>query len=64
MRMAVRVRLVVIPSADKELRDLSTFAFVASHLFYAIGRHLSTVAEILCLVEKLEEIHTDVQGLI
>ena len=32
MRMAARVRLAIIPSADEALRDLGTFDFFASHL--------------------------------
>ena len=35
LRMAARICLAVIPSADEALRDLGTFAFVASHLFSA-----------------------------
>ena len=60
--MAARVRLVVILSADKALRDLGTFAFVASHLFSAGGLHSSAVVELLCLIERLEELHAKVQG--
>ena len=37
LRMAARIRLAIIPSADEALRDLGTFAFVASHLFSAGG---------------------------
>ena len=64
LQMAARVRLAVIPSADEALRDLGTFTFVASHLFSAGGRHSSAVAELLRLVERLEELHTEVQGMI
>ena len=64
LRMAVRVRLSVIPSADEALRDLGTFAFVASHLFSAGRRHLSAVNKLLRLIERLEELHTEVQGMI
>ena len=39
MPMSARVRLAVILSADEALRDLGTFAFFTSHLFYAGGRH-------------------------
>ena len=62
--MAEMVRLAVILSADDALRDLSTFAFVALHLFSTGGCHLSAVAKILCLIERLEELHTEVQGTI
>ena len=64
LRTNLRVRLACIPSADKKLRDLGTFAFVASYLFSAAGRHASAVAELLCLIKRLEEIHTKVQGII
>ena len=37
LRMATRIRLAVIPSADEALCDLGTFAFVASHLFSTGG---------------------------
>ena len=62
--MAARVRLAVIPYADEALRDLGTFAFVALHLFYARGRHLSAVANLPCLIEILEDLHTEVQEMI
>ena len=55
LRMAARVGLAVTPSADEALRDLGTFAG---------GSHLSAVAELLCLIERLEELHTKVQGMI
>ena len=64
LRMAARVCLAVIPSADKALHNLSTFSFVASHLF-SVGRcHLSAVTKLLRLIERLEELHTKVQGMI
>ena len=53
LRMATRVCLDVIPSADEELCDLGTFAFVASHLFFAGGHHLSAVAKLLRLIGGL-----------
>ena len=64
MHMVTRVRLAVIPSGDKALCDLGTFAFFASHLFFAEGRHSSAVAEILHLIERIEEPHIKVQGMI
>ena len=64
LRTAARVRLVCIPSADETLRDLGTFAFVASHIFSAAGRHVSAVAEILQLIKITEDLHTKVQGMI
>ena len=62
--MAARVRLAAIPSAEEALRDLGTFAFVASHLFSVGGRHSSAVAELLRIIKRLEELHTEVQGMI
>ena len=62
--MSARVRLAAIPSADEELCDLVTFAFVLLHLFSADRRYLSAFAEILCIIERLEELHTEVQGII
>ena len=64
MRMAARLRLSVIQYADEALHNLGTFDFVASHLFYAGGRHLSVVTKLLRLIERLEELHTKVQGII
>ena len=64
MRVAARVCLAVILSADETLRELGTFAFVASHLFSAGRRHSSALAELLCLIERLEELHTELWGVI
>ena len=64
LRTAARVRLAAIPSAEEAFRDLGTFAFVASHLFSAGGQHSSAIAELLRLIERLEELHTEVQGMI
>ena len=64
LQMAARIRLAAIPSADEALRDLGTFTFVASYLFSAGGRHSSAVADLLRLIERLEELHTKVQGMI
>ena len=59
-RTDAQVCLADILSADEALCDLGTFAFVASHLFSAGGRHTSSVAEILCLITRLEELHAEV----
>ena len=61
LRTAARVRLDAISSAEEALRNLGTFDFVASHLFSAGGRHSSTIIELFHLIERLEELHTDVQ---
>ena len=64
LRTSARVRLAVTLSADEALCNLGKFSFVASHLFSAAGRHTSEVVEILCLIERVEELHTKVQGMI
>ena len=60
LRTAARVRLATIPSAYEALRELGIIDFVTSHLLFAGGRHSSAVAELLRLIERLEEIHTKV----
>ena len=60
LRTSTRVHLAVIPSTDESLWDLGAFTFVASCLFSAGGRHLSSVAYILRITEILEELHTEV----
>ena len=64
MQTSARVRLDAIPSADKALQDLGQFAFVALHFFSAGGWQSSSVVEILRLIKRLEELHTEVQGMI
>ena len=64
VRTSARVRNAVIPSVDKAIWELGAFAFVASHFFSASGRHLSAFAELLSLIERLEELHAEVQGII
>ena len=64
LRTAARVRLACILYVDEALRDLGTFDFVASHLFSAAGRHASAVAELLRLIKRLDDLHTEVQGMI
>ena len=61
---AAQVCLATVPSADEALCNLGTFAFVASHLFSASQRHSSVVTELLRLIARLEEVHTEVQGVI
>ena len=62
--MPMRVCLAVIPSADKALRNLRIFAFIEPHPFYPGGRHSSAIANILCIIERLEELHTKMQRII
>ena len=53
-----------LASVEEALHDLGTFAFVASQIFSAGGRHLSIVAKLLSFIESLEELHTEGQGMI
>ena len=64
LQTATIVRLAAILSTDEALRDLGTFTFVTLHLFSAGRRQSSDVAELLRLIEKSEETHTEVQGMI
>ena len=57
-------RLANIPSTDKALRDLGTFAFIVFYLLSAGWIHVAIVAELLCLIDILEKIRTKVQGMI
>ena len=56
--------MACIPYADEALRDLSTFFFVLLHLFSAAGQHTSAVAELLRIIERLEELHIKVKEII
>ena len=58
--MDTRVRLAVISSMDKALRNLGTFAVVALHLFSVGGRHSSAITELLRLIDRMEDLHTKV----
>ena len=60
LRKSARVRLACILSADEALHNLVTVSFVASQLFSVARRHASAVAELLCIVDRLEELHTKV----
>ena len=62
--MAARIQLYAILSVEEALHDLGTFAFVASQLFSTGGWHLSAVSELLHLITRMEELHTEVQGMI
>ena len=64
LRISAMVRLAFIPSADETLRDLGNFDFVALYLFSAGERHSSSVFELLLPIDRLEELHTEVQGTI
>ena len=58
------VRLSAIRSAYEALRDLYMFAIFSLHLLSAGGSHSSAIADLLRLIEILEELHTEVQGII
>ena len=62
--MAAIFCLATIPSANEALCDPGMFDFVALHLLSAGGCHSSTVNKLLCLIERLEGLHTKVQGVI
>ena len=64
LRTAARVRLSAISSTEEALRNLGTFSFVALHFWSEVGRHSSTIAEFLRLIKRLEELHTEVLGMI
>ena len=55
--------LVFIPTVDEALHNLSTFYFVAVHLFYAGGIHATAISEILRFIERIEELYTEVHGI-
>ena len=61
---AAQVHLAAILSADQVLCKLDKFAFVASHILYVGRRHAATVAELLILIERLEEHNTVVKEII
>ena len=60
----MRVCLEDILSSDEALCDLGIFFSVASYLSFVVRRQSSAIVEILCLIEKLEDLHTEVQGII
>ena len=64
LQIDARFRLAVILSADKALLNLGTFAFVVSHLLSAGRRHSYGFAELIRIIERLKELHTEVQGMI
>ena len=64
LRTATRVHMDKSFSTYEALQYLSIFNFIALHLFSVGGIHFSAAAEILRLIERLEEIHTKVRGVI
>ena len=55
LRIFTRVFLDVILSVDETLWNLGTLEFVPLHLLSAVVRHFSAVADLICLIESLEE---------
>ena len=64
LQTSVQIRLEVILYTDEALRDFGKLSFITSHLFSAGGRHASSVMELFVPIEILEEILTEVQGII
>ena len=64
LRTSTRVRLASIRSMEEALLNLGTFAFVVLHLSSAGRWHLSAIAELLCIIERLEDLHTKFQEMI
>ena len=58
-----RVYLVAILSTGEALHYLGTFVFITSYLLSASERHLPDIVEIIRLVERMNELHTEVQGI-
>ena len=49
---------------DEALYDLGTFTFVALHLLSVDRQHTTAIADLPRIIEVLEDIHTDVHGMI
>ena len=62
--MDAKYCLAAIPPTNEVLRDLGMFAFATSYLLSPGGRHSSAVMELLRLIERLEDLDTEVQGMI
>ena len=61
LRMAANLRLMVIPTADKYLRNLGTFDFFLIHLVDLEGSHATLSVELIYLVERLQGLQMEVQ---
>ena len=64
MQTSMGVYIESILSTDEVLSNLGTFTFVALHLFYVGGRNFQAISELLRLIERLEELQTNVQVII
>ena len=64
LRTAARICLEVITSTDEALHDLGIFVFVVYYLLSVGRRHAAAVTDILPIIERLEELHTKMQGMI
>ena len=58
------VRMEAIQYADETLRNLGTFTFFPSHIFYWGGRHLSVVTELFCFIDILKGLQAKVLGVL
>ena len=58
------VFLAVIPPMDKVLYFLGTLSSVVSYLLSTGGRHMAAIAELFCLIEILDYLHTKFRGVI
>ena len=64
LQKATRVLLTATSPTKDALRNLGIFTFIVLYLFYVGGRHSNAVMDLLRLNERLEDLHTDVQGMI
>ena len=64
LQTSMMVRLAAILSMDEALCYLGMFSFVVFYLLSAGGRHSSAVAELLRLIDRLEEIYNKLKGVI
>ena len=53
LQTAARVHLAAIPSMDEALQNLGMIYFFTLHLFSMSGCHLSSLMELLQLIERL-----------
>ena len=64
LQTATRVHLDDITSADEALLNLDIFYFIVLHLLSVGGIHAVSVMDLLHIIERLEDIQTEVQGMI
>ena len=64
LQTATRFRLAVIPFVCKALRDLGKLAFIPLHMFSTGGRYSPAISELLRFIERLKDLHTEIQVMI